>query len=211
MTLPLEVTLDNALSDLQLLRHPFYQRWEAGELRREELTKYAEQYRYFEAMLPVFLESVSEQLPNGPVRDLVLANLADEVSPPSHIDLLEQFARFFDAAEPEISPAMLHLVSSYSSLLQRGPASSLAGLWAYESQGAAIADSKAEGLIKHYEADSGATAFWTVHGTIEEDHAKWTLDALETLDPDADEVRAAALLIARAWWSFLDERELLAA
>jgi pyrroloquinoline-quinone synthase len=211
MTLQLEVTLDTALSDLQLLRHPFYQRWEAGELRREELTNYAEQYRYFEAMLPVFLESVSEQLPNGPVRDLVLANLADEVSPPSHIDLLEQFARFFDAAEPEISPAMLHLVSSYSRLLQHGPASSLAGLWAYESQGAAIADSKAEGLIKHYEADSDAAAFWTVHGTIEEDHAKWTLDALETLNPDVDEVRAAALLIADAWWSFLDERESLAA
>src|SRR5579863_2086878 len=112
MTLQLQATLDNALADLQLLRHPFYQRWEAGELRREELTAYAEQYRYFEAMLPVFLESVSEQLPDGPVRDLVLANHADEVSPPSHLELLEQFARFFDATEAAISPAMLHLVSA---------------------------------------------------------------------------------------------------
>jgi pyrroloquinoline-quinone synthase len=211
MTLQVEATLETALANLQLLRHPFYQRWEAGELRREELTGYVEQYRYFEAMLPVFLESLSEQLPDGKVRDLVLANLSDEVSPPSHIDLLEQFARFFDATESAISPAMLHLVSSYSSLLQRGPAASLAGLWAYERQGAEIADSKAEGLVTHYDADADATAFWTVHGTIEEDHAKWTLDALESLDPDADDVRTAALLIANAWWSFLDERELLAA
>ena len=211
MTLRLQATLDTALADLQLLKHPFYQRWEAGELHRDELTDYVEQYRYFEAMLPIFLESLSEQLPVGPSKDLVLANLSDEVSPPSHLDLLEQFARFLDADESAISPAMLALVSSYSSLLQRSPASSLAGLWAYESQGAAIADSKAEGLVDHYGAGPDAIAFWSAHGTIEEDHAKWTLEALESLDPDVDEVRSAALLIAQAWWSFLDERESLAA
>jgi pyrroloquinoline quinone (PQQ) biosynthesis protein C len=211
MTLQVQATLETALADLQLLRHPFYLRWEAGELRREELTDYVEQYRYFEAMLPVFLESLSEQLPDGSVKDLVLANLFDEVSPPSHIDLLEQFARFLDARESAISPAMLQLVSTYSGLLQRGPAPSLAGLWAYESQGAAIADSKADGMVKHYDASSEAIEFWTVHGTIEEDHAKWTLEALETLNPDVDEVRAAALEIANAWWSFLDERQSLAA
>jgi len=45
---------------------------------------------------------------------------------------------------------MANLVDSYAQALLRGSASGLAGLFAYESQGAAIADSKAAGLNKHY-------------------------------------------------------------
>jgi pyrroloquinoline-quinone synthase len=211
MTTQLETALEVALADRQLLSHPFYRRWEAGELRRDELTQYAEQYRYFEAMLPAFLVTLSAQLPDGSARDFVLANLSDEVSPPSHLSLFEQFARFFGAADTTISPAMSHLVDSYAKVSEQGPASSLAGLWAYESQGARIADSKAEGLDRYYGAQSDAIAFWTAHGSIEEDHAKWTLDALSSLEPDPSEVELAARLIGDAWWSFLDERELLAA
>lgn len=211
MTTQLKKVLDVALADQQLLSHPFYLRWEAGELSRDELTHYAQQYRYFEAMLPKFLEKLSAQLPDGPARDFVLANLSDEVSPPSHLSLFEQFARFFDASDTAISPAMANLVGSYAELLEQGPVSSLAGLFAYESQGARIADSKAEGLERHYGARSDAVAFWTAHGSIEEDHAKWTLDALSSLEPDASDVERAAHLIGGAWWSFLDERESLAA
>jgi hypothetical protein len=52
--------------------------------------------------------------------------------------------------------------------------------------------------------------FWTIHGTIEEDHAKWTMAALDSLDPEEIEVEAAARLVGDAWWAFLDERELMA-
>jgi pyrroloquinoline quinone (PQQ) biosynthesis protein C len=211
MTTHLEAVLAGALEEHQLLSHPFYRRWEAGTLRRDELTHYAEQYRYFEAMLPTFLENLSARLPEGAARDAVLANLSDEVSPPSHLNLFEQFARSFDADEAVISPAMSHLVDSYSAVLERGPEASLAGLWAYESQGARIADSKADGLMKHYEARSEDIAFWTAHGSIEEDHARWTFDALSALEPDPSEVASSARLIGDAWWSFLDERESLAA
>jgi pyrroloquinoline-quinone synthase len=210
MTTQLATTLDAALRDYQLLNHPFYRRWEAGELSRDELTHYAEQYRYFEAMFPLFLEGLSTQLAAGPVRDAVLDNLTDEVSAPSHLELFDRFARWFDASDAEISPAMAHLVGVYWLLSKRGPTSSLAGLWAYESQGARIAESKAAGLIAHYGAESEAVAFWMLHGLVEDDHAKWTLEALALLEPDAGEVEHAARLIGQAWWSFLDERELLA-
>jgi pyrroloquinoline-quinone synthase len=211
MTVQLETTMSTALEHYQLLNHPFYRRWEAGELSRDELTHYAEQYRFFETMLPTFLETLSEKLPEGPIRNSVMANLEDEVSPPSHLELFEEFAHSYDASDPEISPATRHLVDSYSQLLERGSASSLAGLWAYESQGAAIADSKAVSLIQHYNAGSEAVAFWSVHGSVEGDHARWTLEALEALNPDVEEVETAATLIGGAWWSFLDERESFAA
>ena len=57
----LDTQLDRTLEPYQLLEHPFYRRWEAGGLRRDELTSYAEQYRFFEAMLPTFLSSLSAQ------------------------------------------------------------------------------------------------------------------------------------------------------
>jgi len=211
MTTALELALDAALKDHRLLNHPFYQRWEAGEVSRDELRRYGEQYRFFEAMFPQFLEALALQLPDGPARRAVLDNLHDEVSAPSHLSLFDGFARFFDAADAPISPAMSTLVESYARLLELGAPASLAGLWAYETQGAEIARSKAEGLVRHYGASEAAVEFWTVHGLVEGDHAQWTLEAMTLLDIDPAEAQSAARLIGDAWWSFLDERELLAA
>jgi pyrroloquinoline quinone (PQQ) biosynthesis protein C len=162
-------------------------------------------------MLPIFLERLAAKLPDGVARQSVTMNLADEVASPSHLELFERFAAFYQAEKTPISPAMQRLVDAYFKVLADNPANALAGLWAYESQGAAVADSKGEGLLRHYGATNDATAFWSVHGSLEGDHAKWTLEALESLEPDVDAVEAAARLIADAWWSFLDERESLAA
>jgi pyrroloquinoline-quinone synthase len=202
--------LTNSLADCQLLSHPFYQRWEAGELTRDELRSYAEQYRHFETMLPTFLESLAEQLPEGASRDAVLDNLRDETAPPSHLELFEMFATFYGARAVTISPAMAQLLAAYDVVLERGSAAALAGLWAYESQGSAIAKSKAEGLRAHYGVENDAATFWDAHWLVEGDHAAWTLDALSSLDPD-DDVADSARLIGEAWWSFLDERKLAAA
>jgi pyrroloquinoline quinone (PQQ) biosynthesis protein C len=108
------------------------------------------------------------------------------------------------------SPSISNLVESYARLLV-GPHASLAGLWAYEGQGAESARSTAEGLVRHYGASQAATQFWTVHGWLEDSHAQWTLGALSLLDIDPAEAQFAARLIGDAWRSFLDERELLAA
>jgi pyrroloquinoline-quinone synthase len=210
MKTQLHEILDAALVNRKLLDHPFYQRWEAGELQEGELTNYAEQYRYFETMLPTFLLSLSEQLPEGLARESVLDNYRDEASSPNHLELFEAFADFYGASNAPISPAMKTLVASYDEALQRSPEAALAGLLAYEYQGAAIADSKADGLIKHFNASSDAVTFWTVHGSVEENHAEWTMDALASLEPNEADVDAAARLVGEAWWAFLDERELLA-
>jgi pyrroloquinoline-quinone synthase len=211
MTPLLQQRFDEAISDRQLLDHPFYRRWEAGELRRVELTHYAEQYRHFETMLPLFLRRLSAKLSPGPARDLVDANLDDEVAAPSHLELFEEFATFYGARPVEMTPATRGLVDAYTEVLHRGPVAALAGLLAYESQGAGIADTKAAGLHDHYGASRQALVFWHEHGSIEEDHAQWTFDALESLEPDVSEVQEAARVVAQAWWSFLDERELAAA
>jgi len=211
MDTQLSDALAHSLSDRQLLNHAFYRRWEAGELSREELRSYAEQYRYFETMLPMFLETLSQELPEGTARDAVIDNLRDETAPPSHLELFEMFATFYGARAVTISPAMANLLEAYEVVLNRGAAAALAGLWAYESQGAVIAKSKAEGLRTHYGVENDAATFWDAHWLVEGDHAAWTLEALSSLHPDSDESAASALLIGEAWWSFLDERELAVA
>ena len=210
MTKQLANSLEAAICDRRLLSHPFYQRWEAGGLTLDELSHYAEQYRYFEEMLPQFLRQLAEELPDGRARDSVLKNLADEVATPSHLELFEHFASCYGALDAPISFAMRRLVDAYLEVLSESPAAALAGLWAYESQGAGIADSKAEGLTRHYGANSAALDFWLAHGSIEGDHAKWTLEALELLGPDDGIAHRAARSVADAWWQFLDERELVA-
>jgi pyrroloquinoline-quinone synthase len=210
MTKYFETVLELSLRDRQLLNHPFYRRWEAGDLSLNELRLYAEQYRFFEQMLPRFLERLAQELPEGAARESVLRNLADEVARPSHLELFEKFAGFYQASSAPISPAMQQLVDAYAEVLLLGPSAALAGLWAYESQGAGIADSKAAGLATHYGASPDALAFWWAHGTVEGDHAKWTLEALEQLAPEEEVAREATRSVGEAWWAFLDERELVA-
>jgi pyrroloquinoline quinone (PQQ) biosynthesis protein C len=210
MSTDLSQRVNDTLRERQLLAHPFYRRWEAGGLTPDELTAYAEQYRFFEALMPSFLRALADQLDGAP-RELVLANLRDEVTPPSHLELFDRFANFYGAQEVTVSPAMVRLVEAYGTVLERGPVCALAGLLAYESQGAAVADSKGAGLTSHYGASEDATAFWREHGTLEGDHASWTLEALASLEPDLDEVAEGAWLVGDAWWTFLDERELLRA
>jgi pyrroloquinoline-quinone synthase len=210
MNTDLQHNFFDALNDRQLLDHPFYQRWEMGTLTRDDLARYAEQYRHFETMMPGFLVQLRDSLEPGEAHDLVDANLKDEVSPPSHLELFEQFATSFGASDAPPSPAMGALLDAYVDVASQGPVSALAGLLAYESQGAAVAHSKGLGLAKHYNAPTEALTFWDEHGSIEGDHAEWTFDALASLDPDLDHVRSAARRVGDAWWAFLDERELQA-
>jgi len=59
---PLGEALASALRGRELLGHPFYLRWQAGELAPGELAEYAVHYRAFEAALPVVLAAVVDRL-----------------------------------------------------------------------------------------------------------------------------------------------------
>jgi pyrroloquinoline-quinone synthase len=203
--------LERALRDQRLLEHPFYRRWEAGQLSENELRDYAEQYRFFERMLPEFLAELAERLPAGAARAAIEANLADEVGPPSHVEIFEDFAAHYGADAAAAGEAVMALQRAYRRGLDDGPVAAVAGLLAYEAQGADIARTKSVGLREHYGATEDATRFWQLHGELEAHHASWSLDALASLDGDPELIEAAAARVAGAWWAFLDEREAFAA
>jgi pyrroloquinoline-quinone synthase len=195
----------------RLLEHPFYRRWEAGELAPAELAGYAAQYRHFEAMLPGFLAELGAQL-EGPSAELVAANLSDELDGArSHLELFEDFAAAVSAPLGEdCSPAMAALLDVYAGSLASGDTSSALGVLAgYELQAAEVAASKGDGLAERYGLDEAGCAFWRLHAELESAHAAWTLEAAAGHDPAR--FAEGASRGAAAWWSFLDEREALVA
>jgi pyrroloquinoline-quinone synthase len=206
----LRAEVSTALADRQLLRHPFYRRWEAGELALGDIAAYASQYSHFEASLPTMLRRLVAQLGDRPAAESVRRNLHDEESNPMpHVELFATFAAAVGApAEPAAGPAARHLVDTYNALIDDGPAEGLAAMVAYEMQAPAIAASKADGLRKHYRIDAAGTAFWDVHATMDTDHADWTFEALAGLPVVAGSIVTSARAGADAWWEFLDEREL---
>jgi pyrroloquinoline quinone (PQQ) biosynthesis protein C len=204
--------LAEAIVGRHLLTHPFYRRWEAGTLAEGELASYAEQYRHIERELPVTLSAIVDALPEGRARELVAANLADELgTPEAHAQLFEGFAAAAGAApEAPATPSTAALLALVRTAAATDPALALAMVAAYEVQAADIAASKADGLRQHYGMDDKGTRFWDVHRTQEVEHAGWSIEALAELGADPDIVQAAATVSADSWWLFLSERDELA-
>src|ERR1700729_1253124 len=211
-TLPMHEVLAEAIVGRHLLSHPFYRRWEAGTLAEGELAAYAEQYRHIERELPVTLATIADALPPGQARELVEANLADELgSPAPHPELLEVFAAAAGAApDAPATPSTAALLAVVRTTASNDPVAALAMVAAYEVQAADIATSKGDGLRRHYGFDEEGTAFWDVHRTQEVDHPGWSMEALTALEADLDVVQAAATVSADSWWLFLSERDELA-
>ena len=197
------------MDGIRLLDHPYYQAWQEGELRLQDLKSYAEQYRHFERCLPAVLADAATRMGPGEPRRRVEANLADEMTNPRpHLEMFDDFCTAVgavDGADP--TEATSDLVGLYEDASGKGPTPFLAVVAAYEVQAAGIAAAKADALSVRYDLGEAGTEFWAVHATIEEQHSSWTVEALEALDSSPEEVTRWAQRSARAWWQFLDERE----
>src|SRR5260370_33875306 len=72
--------IDAAIAEKSLLKHPFYQDWQAGKLSREALQLYAAQYyRHVEAF-PKHLRVLAART-EGPLQGLIRENVAEEENP----------------------------------------------------------------------------------------------------------------------------------
>jgi pyrroloquinoline-quinone synthase len=208
----LHAELTAALADRRLLDHPFYRRWEAGTLQAGELGAYAAQYRYFEAALPGILRALLAHLGPGRAADLVQRNLSDEeTNPEAHVAVFAGFADVVGAGDAPPRAATDRLLDTYRQLIESSAGEGLAALVAYEMQAPAIAASKASGLRRHYEIDAAGTRFWDIHATMDDDHARWGIEALVAMDTPSSKLIGAARSAADAWWAFLDDREAAAA
>src|SRR5262249_33383499 len=97
--------IDDAIAEKHLLKHPFYQDWQAGRLSRESLQRYAIQYyRHVEAF-PKHLRTLAARA-DGSLKQVVLENLAEEENPAApHPQLWRDFAAALGVGEEDLASA----------------------------------------------------------------------------------------------------------
>jgi pyrroloquinoline-quinone synthase len=205
--------LDAAIAEKNLLKHPFYQDWQAGKLTREELQLYAAQYyRHVEAF-PVHLRVLAART-EGALRATVMENLAEEEDPAGpHPKLWRDFAAALGVAEEDIGccpalPGTQAVVTTFREICGDRPvAEAVAALYAYEAQVPEVAATKIDGLKKFYGVSQPrALAYFTIHEEADKIHrAAWRawLEAHADGNND-DEIVAAAREALNALWSVLD-------
>jgi pyrroloquinoline-quinone synthase len=193
--------LDAARRRWNVLEHPFYRRWECGELSPKDLSAYAGEYRHAVVALA---EAADKAAP------LSGSEHSDEER--AHIDLLDDFATAV-GAEPR--PARLagteKCVSAWTSA--EDPLEALGILYAIEAGQPDVSRTKVEGLVEHYgfDSDSPTTAYFTLHAERDHEHAAHSRKLLErhARPEDSDRVVHAAEQALIGNWVLLDGVEAL--
>lgn len=172
-----------------VLRHPFYTRWERGELTPEELGYYAGEYRHAVAALADAATTAGEH--------------ADEER--AHVELWDDFARAAGAEDGRTprgeTQACINAWNGGDEL------ESLAVLYAIESAQPEISETKLTGLVEHYGFEEGpATEYFRLHAERDSEHAAEARAALEDRATPADTARLlrAAKRALAGNWTLLD-------
>ena len=216
--------LDQRIARHDLLCHPFYQAWTAGELTRAELREYAAQYYHLVSAFPTYLSVLHARLEDGDLRRTVLRNLCDEeglgpVAGRPHSEIWIDFAEGMGADRADVRRAQP--VAELGELLEdfqrvardASPECALAAFYAHESQVPRVAESKGSGLREHYGADDRTCGYFTLHTTADVYHSQTWLQEVERLlaaAPErAEDALDAAQTMAQALYRALDgiERE----
>jgi pyrroloquinoline-quinone synthase len=213
--------LEASIARYDLLCHPFYKAWAAGELTRDDLREYARNYYHHVEAFPSYLAVLALRLDEGELRRAVLANMCDEKGTAGtsgkdsvpHSELWLDFAEGMGARrdvrgrEPVAKVRELtqyfHRVASEST-----PEEALAAFYAYESQVPRVAKEKERGLREMYNADDKTCGYFTLHATADVFHSNVWRKQLEnriTTNPEtAQAALDAAENTARMLWRALD-------
>jgi pyrroloquinoline-quinone synthase len=206
--------LDARIAAGSILGHPFYRRWSAGALTRQDLATYARVYYPHVAAFPEYLEAAAERAELPAVRAELLANLREErTEPRPHAELWLRFAAAVGsdpatvlAATPAASAR--RTVDQFHRLCGSGTAAALAALYAYESQQPEVSSQKMAGLREHYGiSDAAALSYFSVHAEADQRHRAGEREALAlclAAADCADEVLAAGQEALGAYWNLLD-------
>jgi pyrroloquinoline-quinone synthase len=197
--------LDGVRARWDVLTHPFYVRWSAGELTRAELAAYAGEYRHAVVALADRAETVARMA--GPDLREDLARHAGEER--AHVALWDGFATAVGAdLDVAPRPETRACASAWSTVGGDSVLAGLVGLYAIESAQPQISETKRAGLVERYgfEPDSAGTAYFDLHATLDVAHAASSRRLIEArvAAADADALVAEAESVLSANWGLLD-------
>jgi pyrroloquinoline quinone (PQQ) biosynthesis protein C len=178
--------IDAARERWNVLEHPFYTRWEQGELTQEELARYAGEYRHAVVAL---------------ARAARTARLHAEEEA-RHIALWDDFASALGTEHHQPLPQTRCCASAWAAADDELGAAAI--LYAIEAGQPAISETKLRGLLQHYGFAEGSPAveYFAVHGERDHEHAAEARTALEPADDERLVHLAEAALAAN--WALLD-------
>jgi len=183
-----------------VLRHPFYRRWSAGELSAEDLARYSGQYRHAVGAIAALSEALADELPS---RADLRGHAREERA---HLRLWDGFvSEAGGSVEDDATPETSACVAAWTASGDR--VELLARLYAIESGQPAISQTKREGLIGRYGFEDGAgTAYFRVHETRDLEHAAEVRALADELaeEDDGERMVAADESALRANWRLLD-------
>ena len=183
--------LDEARSRWNGLDHPFYRRWESGELTRGELAFYAGEYRHAVVALADAAAATGDH------------DHAEEET--AHVTLWDDFAAALDAPLDREPAAGTRACAE--AWRRHDPLSARAVLYAIEAGQPDVSRTKLAGLVEHYgfASSSAGTAYFSLHAERDHEHAAASRAVLEQVDPtDADCLVATAEAALEGNWRLLD-------
>jgi pyrroloquinoline-quinone synthase len=207
--------LDGRIAKYDLICHPFYKAWAAGDLAREDLREYGREYYSHVEAFPSYLEEFAARVSDASLRRVILANRDDESGADgsrAHSELWLDFVEGMGGDRSEenaLSPEVENLVNWFHSTARDGAAEeALAAFYAYESQVPRVAAEKARGLREMYGADQKTCGYFTLHTTADVHHSRVWRNQLAKLVENNSEAAAKALdageNAAKALWNALE-------
>jgi len=201
--------IDEARRECNVLEHPFYLRWSAGELSAQELGFYAGEYRHAVVALADASEDVAAKV-SEERRPGLERHAAEERS---HIALWDAFMAAAGGSGSEREP-----LSETSECVQAWTAGEdalehLAVLYAIEASQPEVAKTKLEGLLERYgyNPEGPAVEYFELHATLDVEHARQARELISELmsGEDAQAQAQAERMVARATAALQGNWELL--
>jgi len=188
--------LDETRGAIDVLEHPFYQRWSAGELRPRELAVYAGEYRHAVRALAHASELAAEraavqQRTSAGERALLRAHAQEEAA---HVALWERASA--PGAPGAHTRTCVRAWTAGEDLLEH-----LAVLYAIEAGQPDVSSTKLQGLVDHYgfSEEGPATEYFRVHRLRDVEHAGQARVLIsELMDRAGEGETRAERMLARA-------------
>lgn len=213
--------LEASIAKYDLLCHPFYKAWAAGDLTRDDLREYARQYYHHVEAFPCYLAELALRLDEGELRRAILANMCDEKGAAGdsgkesvpHSELWLDFAEGMGARRDmhwHLPMAQVReLVRYFHAIASEGTSEeALAAFYVYESQVPRVAKEKERGLREMYGADDKTCGYFSLHATADVYHSNVWRKQLEKRIAANPQVAEATLDIAektaKMLWQALD-------
>ena len=203
--------LNKKLDQYHLLNHPFYKSWNEGKLTREIIKDYAEQYYQHVKAFPRYISATHSLCEDIEKRKILLENLNDEENKDAdHPKLWKNFAIAVGADTKKIEEVKADqftqdMIDNFFKNGRSTYAEGLASLYTYERQIPEIAETKIQGLKKHYGVNSKeGLEFFVAHKEADVYHRLECEKLLDGLSKEEQsKAEKAALLTAKYLWNFL--------